>query len=58
MSQPDSGERTGIPRWVRLSVLGALVVAAVAVAVLLMSGGHTRPTHGPAGDDAPPASER
>jgi hypothetical protein len=54
MTNPDSGERTGIPRWVRLSVIIGVLVAVLVVVIVLMSGGHRIPRHGPG--DPPPSS--
>jgi hypothetical protein len=54
MTDPNFGERTGIPRWVTLSVLVGLLVAVVVVVMLLVGGGHTIPRHG--GGDPPPSS--
>jgi hypothetical protein len=41
-------DRTGLPRWVTVSVIIGLLLAVLVVVVLLMSGGggHVRPPHG------------
>jgi hypothetical protein len=41
-------DRTGLPRWVMVSVIMGLLLAVLVVVVLLMSGGagHVRPPHG------------
>lgn len=36
----------GIPRWVKVSALVALLVAAAIVVIVLATGGHTPPEHG------------
>ena len=41
---PDSDERSGVPRWVKLVVIIGLLVAALVV-VLVLGGGHVRPPH-------------
>ena len=55
MTNPESGERTGIPRWVKLTVITSLLVAVLVVVIVLMSGGHRIPNHGP-GNAPPPTS--
>jgi hypothetical protein len=43
---------TGIPRWVKVSVLVALLLAVLVVVVMLLGGG----THGPSRHSGAPAS--
>jgi hypothetical protein len=47
----NSEERAGMPRWVKLSLLAGVLVAGLVVVVLLMSGAHKIPSHGPSGGD-------
>lgn len=53
----ESDVEPGMPRWVKVSALVVGLVVALAVAVMLISGGE----HGPGrhtGDDASPAAEQ
>lgn len=53
---PPASERPGVPRWVKVFVVVAAVVALLVIALMLLSGG----THGPgrhlSGQGASPAS--
>jgi hypothetical protein len=42
---------SGVPRWVKLSVLAGVLAAGLAVVVMLMSGAHEIPSHGPSDVD-------
>ena len=45
MADPNSGDRAGLPRWLKLVLLVLAVLVLAAVAVVLV-GGHTPPAHG------------
>ena len=45
-SESPESERTGAPRWLVMLVIGVLLVALVAVAVMLVGGGHKPRLHG------------
>jgi hypothetical protein len=49
MADPYSGDRTGLPPWLKVTLL-AVAVLVLAVAAVLLVGGHEPRPHGPAGD--------
>jgi hypothetical protein len=46
----DPGERAGVPRWLKMTLIAVAALVLVVVAVMLVSGGHKIPNHGSFGD--------